>query len=128
MSANVLKLCASITGRSRSASLLLLHTSVSFAVALFIFIVFLNRYVFGLYLRLSRGKRTDDKRLDFEPTVMIVVPLFNEGRSIYDTIKSFAKLDYPKHKLSVTIIDDCSTDDSFEWACKGAREVPNVRV
>jgi len=101
---------------------------VSFAVALFIFIVFLNRYIFGLYLRLVRGKKSDDKRLDYEPTVTIVVPLFNEGRSIYNTIASFAKLDYPLHKLSVTIVDDCSTDDSYEWACKGASEFPNVRV
>jgi N-acetylglucosaminyltransferase len=101
---------------------------VSFAVALFIFIVFLNRYVFGLYLRLARGKKIDDKRIGYEPTVTIVVPLFNEGRSIYDTIKSFGKLDYPRHKLSVTVVDDCSTDDSYEWACKAASEVPFVRV
>jgi N-acetylglucosaminyltransferase len=102
--------------------------NVTVAIALFIFIVFLNRYVFGLYLRLLRGKKSDDKRLDYEPTVTIVVPLFNEGRSIYDTIRSFSKLDYPKHKLSVTIVDDCSTDDSYEWACKGARDFENVRV
>jgi cellulose synthase/poly-beta-1,6-N-acetylglucosamine synthase-like glycosyltransferase len=101
---------------------------VSVAIALFIFIVFLNRYVFGLYLRLFRGKKTDDKLPGYEPTVTIVVPLFNEGRSIYDTIASFSKLDYPKHKLSVTIVDDCSTDDSYEWACKGARDFANVRV
>lgn len=101
---------------------------MSFAVSLFIFIVFLNRYVLGLWLRLTRGKRLDEKREDYEPTVTIVVPLFNEGRSIYNTIKSFAKLDYPVHKLSITVVDDCSTDDSYEWACKGAQEVPNVRV
>ena len=101
---------------------------MSFAVSLFIFIVFLNRYVFGLWLRLVRGKKLDEKREGYEPTVTIVVPLFNEGRSIYDTIKAFAKLDYPPDKLSVTIVDDCSTDDSYEWACKGAREHPNVRV
>jgi cellulose synthase/poly-beta-1,6-N-acetylglucosamine synthase-like glycosyltransferase len=28
----------------------------------------------------------------------------------------------------VTVIDDCSTDDSYEWACKGARDFANVRV
>ncbi len=101
---------------------------MSFAVSLFIFIVFLNRYVFGLYVRLARGRKSDDKLEGYEPTVTIVVPLFNEGRSIYNTIASFAKLEYPKDKLSVTIVDDCSTDDSYEWACKGAREFSNVRV
>lgn len=101
---------------------------MSFAVSLFIFIVFLNRYVFGLYVRLVRGRKSDDKLEGYEPTVTIVVPLFNEGRSIYNTIASFAKLEYPKDKLSVTIVDDCSTDDSYEWACKGASECSNVRV
>ena len=101
---------------------------MSFAVSLFIFIVFLNRYIFGLYIRLARGKKSDDKRLDYEPTVTIVVPLFNEGRSIYNTIASFAKLDYPADKLGVIIVDDCSTDDSYEWACKGAHDFPGVHV
>ena len=101
---------------------------MSFAVALFIFVVFLNRYVFGLYLRLARGATCDDKLADYEPSVTIVVPMFNEGRSIYDTIASFDRLDYPKHRLAVTIVDDCSTDDSYEWACRGAREHPGVRV
>jgi cellulose synthase/poly-beta-1,6-N-acetylglucosamine synthase-like glycosyltransferase len=100
---------------------------VSFAVTLFILVVFLNRYVFGLYLRLAR-RGADDVRTDHEPTVTIIVPLFNEGRSIYDTIASFEKLEYPRHKLSVTVVDDCSTDDSYEWACKGARDFRNVRV
>ena len=105
----------------------MLH-GVSFAVSLFILIVFLNRYVFGLYLRLARGKSSDTKLEGYEPTVTIVVPLFNEGKSIYDTIVAFSKLDYPKDKLGVTIVDDCSTDDSYEWALKGAREFPWVHV
>ena len=101
---------------------------MSFVVALFIFVVFLNRYVFGLYVRLFREKKCDDTDYSYEPTVTIVVPLFNEGRHIYDTIASLWKLDYPTHKLSVTVVDDCSTDDSYEWALKGARDFPNTRV
>jgi cellulose synthase/poly-beta-1,6-N-acetylglucosamine synthase-like glycosyltransferase len=98
-------------------------------VFLFILIVFANRYVFGLYLRLVRGRQFDVKRDDYEPTVAVVVPLFNEGRTIYDTIVSLMELDYPREKLSVTVVDDCSTDDSYEWACRGAALYPdNVRV
>ncbi|HSD90409.1 MAG TPA: glycosyltransferase [Kofleriaceae bacterium] len=97
-------------------------------IYLFIFIVFLNRYVFGFYLTLVRGKKLDETISGYEPTITVVVPLFNEGRSIYDTIVSLVKLDYPTEKLQVTIVDDCSTDDSYEWAMKGAAEFPNVRV
>ncbi len=97
-------------------------------VFLFIFIVFLNRYVFGLYLTLVRGRKLDETIEGYEPTITVVVPLFNEGRSIYDTIVSLVHLEYPREKLEVTVVDDCSTDDSYEWAKKAAAEYPNVTV
>ncbi len=99
-----------------------------FPIFLFIFIVFLNRYVFGFYLAFVRKNKLAERVDDYEPTVGIVIPLFNEGPSIYDTIVSLVKLDYPQDKLTVTVVDDCSTDNSYEWACKAAAEYPNVKV
>jgi N-acetylglucosaminyltransferase len=105
------------------------HASVStFPVYLFIFIVFLNRYVFGLYLTLVRKRKLAQRVAGYEPTITIVVPLFNEGQSIYETIISLVELDYPRDKLEVTVVDDCSTDDSYEWACKAAAVHSNVTV
>jgi N-acetylglucosaminyltransferase len=100
---------------------------VVFPIYVFIFLVFLNRYVFGLYIRLVNKHKivTVD---GYEPTVTIVVPLYNEGRSIYQTIASLVGLEYPRHKLSVIVVDDRSTDDSYEWACQAARDFHNVRV
>ncbi len=107
----------------------MLHVAlVAFAIHAFILIVFLNRYVFGLYLRLLRGKDFDDRIDGYEPTVTIVVPLFNEGASIYDTVVSLVRLEYPPEKLSVIVVDDCSTDDSYEHALRAAAEFANVRV
>jgi N-acetylglucosaminyltransferase len=100
----------------------------SFPIYLFIFIVFLNRYVFGLYLTLVRGRRFDEQIAGYEPTITVVVPLFNEGRSIYDTIVSLVGLEYPADKLEITVVDDCSTDDSYQWAKQAADRFPNVRV
>jgi N-acetylglucosaminyltransferase len=104
------------------------HRLDTFPIYLFIFIVFLNRYVFGFYLTIVRRQKMDETIEGYEPTVTVVVPLFNEGRSIYDTIVSLVQLEYPQDKLSVTVVDDCSTDDSYEWACKAAAKYPNVRV
>ncbi|MBA3542279.1 MAG: glycosyltransferase [Deltaproteobacteria bacterium] len=75
-----------------------------------------------------KGRKLDETTDDFEPTIMVVVPLFNEGKSIYDTIVSLVNLEYPREKLTITIVDDCSTDDSYDWACKAASEYSNVRV
>jgi N-acetylglucosaminyltransferase len=116
---------------SSTAPLLLFRADAgvsNFPIYLFIFIVFLNRYVFGLYLSLVKGRKFDEKIDGYEPTVTVVVPLYNEGRSIYDTIISLTKLHYPTEKLSITVVDDCSTDDSYQWACKAASEHSNVRV
>ena len=100
----------------------------TFPIYLFILLIFANRYILGLYLSLLRGKKFDQKIEGYEPTVTVVMPLYNEGRSIYNTIQSIARLDYPKEKLTVTVVDDCSTDDSYEWACRAASEHPNVTI
>jgi cellulose synthase/poly-beta-1,6-N-acetylglucosamine synthase-like glycosyltransferase len=90
--------------------------------------VFLNRYVFGLYALLVRGRRVEATVADYEPTITVVVPLYNEGPSIYDTIASLVGLEYPADKLEVIVVDDCSTDDSHAHALRAARDFANVRV
>jgi cellulose synthase/poly-beta-1,6-N-acetylglucosamine synthase-like glycosyltransferase len=47
------------------------------------------------------------------PTATIVVPCFNEEKSIFGTIESLLALDYPKDKFKIMIIDDGSTDNSW---------------
>ena len=43
----------------------------TFPLYLFIFIVFLNRYVFGLYLTLVRGRKFDETIAGYEPTITV---------------------------------------------------------
>ncbi len=86
-----------------------------------VLIVFVNRYVAGLFLRLLRGKSWDRARDDFEPTVTVVIPMFNEGIAIQETLRSLLAQAYPRDKLSITVMDDCSTDDSYQLAQQIAR-------
>jgi len=46
------------------------------------------------------------------PTVTIMVPCFNEERTVAGTIDSLLALDYPKDKLTIMAIDDGSTDST----------------
>ena len=48
------------------------------------------------------------------PTVTISVPCYNEQSTIDKTIKSLLSLDYPKDKLTIIIVDDGSTDNTWE--------------
>lgn len=97
-------------------------------IHLLILLIFLNRYIAGLWLRRLRGRHFDDRVEGYEPTVAIAVPMFNEGQRICRTIDSLLRLDYPVEKLEVWIVDDCSTDDSFHWARQAAAGHPHIRV
>ena len=99
-----------------------------FPVYLLFFVVFVNRYVVSLLVKSYESIVEAEWNETFEPTVTVVVPLFNEGKQIYDTIQSLLALEYPEEKLSIIVVDDCSTDDSWEWARKAAAENPRVKA
>src|SRR5688572_10368078 len=96
-------------------------------VYILVLVVLVNRYAAGLLLR-RRPRPTDEVNDDFQPLVEVVVPMFNEGEGIRDTIASLLAQTYPASKLVITIADDCSTDDSFEHARAAARGHRHVRV
>ncbi len=50
------------------------------------------------------------------PTVAILVPCWNKGSTLSPTIHSLLALEYPEDKLSIVIIDDGSTDNTWEAA------------
>jgi N-acetylglucosaminyltransferase len=97
-------------------------------IYLLIVVVVTNRYFAGLFCRTL--SRACDARVDgYEPIVAVVVPMFNEGRGIYATVLSLLEQEYPANKLSVVVVDDCSTDDSLLWARKAESLHPErVRV
>jgi len=99
-----------------------------FPIHLLVLVVMMNRYVLGPLLRRTRGHRVDATDDSYQPTVCVVIPLFNEGEGIYHAIRSLLGQDYPSDKLSICVVDDCSTDDSHAWALKAAEGHCNVRV
>ncbi len=54
------------------------------------------------------------------PMISLVVPAFNEGLVIQAAIRSLLQLDYPN--FEILVIDDGSTDDTYEKAIAVARE------
>ncbi len=85
-------------------------------------VVFVNRYLGGIILRRLRGDHFDETRDDYEPTVTAVIPMFNEGAAIKETLQSLLDSKYPPTKLRVICIDDASTDDSYEHAREIAKK------
>ncbi|MEM4247841.1 MAG: glycosyltransferase, partial [Candidatus Nanoarchaeia archaeon] len=46
------------------------------------------------------------------PSVSVIVPAYNEEKTIAKTISSLQKLDYPKNKLKIIVVDDGSKDNT----------------
>ena len=65
----------------------------------------------------SLNLQQDDNAL---PLISLVVPAYNEGVVIQAAIRSLLLLDYPNYEILV--IDDGSTDDTYEKALGVARE------
>lgn len=57
-------------------------------------------------------------KLEHFPTVAVAVPCWNEEKTLAATIDSLVALDYPKEKLSIFVVDDGSTDRTYEIAQK----------
>lgn len=84
-----------------------------------------NIYVLFLYL----GGRFDRTTIEFSPAtaplVSIIVPAYNEGAIITETVASLTEQDYPN--LEFVIVDDGSTDDTQERLAE-LKRWPNVSV
>lgn len=58
------------------------------------------------------------------PACCVVVPAYNEGRGVYDTLVSLIRSDYPPGKLQIITVDDGSLDDTWQWMQRAAGEFP----
>jgi GT2 family glycosyltransferase len=61
----------------------------------------------------------------FTPEVSIIVTNYNGLHHLRDCFSSLERLDYPRDKFEILMVDDASTDDSVEFT---RREFPKVRV
>ncbi|GAA4817014.1 glycosyltransferase [Nocardioides caeni] len=48
------------------------------------------------------------------PSLVIAVPAFNEAEHVEDTIDALFRVDYPADRLRVIVVDDGSSDDTWE--------------
>ncbi|MGQ2982268.1 glycosyltransferase [Flavobacterium sp.] len=85
------------------------------ASALLLFKVGFFIYNVVLYMRYKSIPSVSDELL---PTVTVIVPAYNEGRLVYDTLMSLAASKYPEEKMQLLAIDDGSKDDTWQWMQK----------
>src|SRR3990172_9321704 len=84
----------------------------------FLFLAFLNYFPNKKYL-------FDILKVTREYSLSIVVPCYNDEEVIEKTVMAVLASDYRNLK-KVIVVDDCSTDNSFEIVKRLAREYPRV--
>jgi hyaluronan synthase len=56
------------------------------------------------------------------PQVTVIVPAYNEGRHVFDSLLSLLDSDFPREKLQIIAVDDGSRDDTWEWIRRAAHQ------
>lgn len=90
---------------------------IFFVIATTMFLFKAGFFLFKLYRYFKYKPITSVANTDL-PNCTIIVPAYNEGKQVYDTLMSLANSDYPKGKLQILSIDDGSKDDTWRWMQK----------
>lgn len=110
-------------------------TAISAYLLFFLLLLIIRYAILILYsfmehletLYAKRDQKTPSYREDSAlPMVTLVVPAFNEGIVIQAAIRSLLLLDYPNYEIIV--VDDGSTDDTYEKAIAVSRESTTVTI
>ncbi|MDP1760534.1 MAG: glycosyltransferase family 2 protein [Candidatus Woesebacteria bacterium] len=105
----------------------------SISNAIFYILTFLAVYVqiFFLVTFLENRKkiiiRTGRMKLEEYPAVTVIVPCWNEEKTIKKTVSSLLNLNYQKNKIKIFLVDDGSTDNTWN-EIKKFEKYPNIKI
>lgn len=92
---------------------------------IFTFIAFYSLFLFILLYIQNRKEIFTYPKPKKDYSLSMVIPCYNEGKTIEETIKSVLNSGY-KNLKKVIVVDDCSKDGSFEIIKKLAEKYPKV--
>jgi len=102
-----------------STSLLIILTAIFFGIPA----------VYYLYLWYMSSKpwnlKIDEK---YTPPVTVIIPTYNEEKTIRFKLLNLNKVEYPKEKIQVILIDDASTDATIQEVLKFVNEHPELNL
>ena len=59
--------------------------------------------------------------------ISVVIATYNRGSKLKDAIKSIENSNYPRNKIEIIIIDDCSTDKTSNLILKLSKKNSNIK-
>lgn len=93
---------------------------LGFSILLLIYQCLFIIYIIYKYLNYKPIDSVSNKEL---PTCTVIVPAYNEGKLVLETLRSLVANDYPNEKLQIMAIDDGSKDDTWQWMIEAKKEL-----
>lgn len=104
-----------------------------FLELLWLALVGINIVPFGLYILYM--KRIAEKKPwnvkidgDYEPSVSMIIPTYEEEATIKRKLDNIAEVDYPKEKMEIIIVDSASKDKTVYLAQEWLEEHPQIKA
>ncbi len=60
------------------------------------------------------------------PGLTVIIPAYNEGAMVLQSIESVVDADYPRERLEILVIDDGSKDDTWSYIRQAAERYPGL--
>ena len=60
------------------------------------------------------------------PFITVIIPAYNEGAMVENSIRSVAAANYPSDRLEIIVVDDGSRDDTWKYIEATARRYPRL--
>jgi len=87
-----------------------------------IYIISLFFLIFWFLTFLEKGLKDKDLKIKSFPLVTVTIPAYNEEMGLAETVNSVMNLKYPKDKIEIIIVNDCSKDKTKEIAMQLKRD------
>ena len=96
-------------------------------ITILVFMIAYSAYMQIAFKHRVRKQRKNpvEKNYSYQPYVSIMIPAHNEEDVISETIENIASIEYPKYEIIV--IDDRSTDGTYQVLEQLSRKYPNLK-
>ncbi|OFX17610.1 MAG: hypothetical protein A2033_09410 [Bacteroidetes bacterium GWA2_31_9] len=105
-------------------------TTLLIAIVFFAYIILIIALIIGVYKVKYFDKKTLNNKSEKSKDLKfsIVIPFRNEEGNLEQLISNLANQDYPKKNYQIILVDDFSTDNSFEIAKKNAENYSSLSI
>lgn len=97
-------------------------------VSLFVIFYAMIGYPYTLFFLKKIVKRNNVKKIEYEPTVTVMVVAHNEENVIANKLNNLLELDYPMEKLEFLIASDFSTDSTNQIVEEFIKQHSSIRM